>query len=164
MSKKKQNIASKVRNLVENVITDMGYTLWDVTYYKEGADMILEISVDKNAGVSLDDCSKITKTVEPLIDELDPIQGSYCLMVSSAGTDRELRTIDHIKYAIEKKLPVVIKLFSAFEGEKKFSGSIKYADKDNITIIRDQIENEIVLPKKLISKITTFTNETYPNK
>ncbi|HBR31290.1 MAG TPA: ribosome maturation factor, partial [Clostridiales bacterium] len=68
MSNKKQNTASQVRALVEKPISEMGFSLWDVAYYKEGAELILEVSVDKKGGISLDDCSDITKKIEPIID------------------------------------------------------------------------------------------------
>lgn len=151
MSNKKPNIASQIRTLVEKPITDMGYSLWDVTYYKEGAELTLEIAVDKKGGMSLDDCSLITNKIEPLIDELDPIQEAYCLMVSSAGCDRELHNDVHIESAKSGNLPVTFKLFSVFEGKKEYYGNIKSFDNDIITIESDK---EISLPRKLISKMT----------
>lgn len=156
--KKKQNIAAQVRSVTENTIIDMGFILWDVNFYKEGAESILEISVDKKGGVSIDDCSKITKAIAPLIDELDPIYHSYSLVVSSAGYDRELRLPSHIHYAIENSLPVKFKLYAALEGKKEYCGIIKDYNNDNISLI---IENEsiIIVPKKQVSKITATACE-----
>jgi len=152
----KKNIATKVRNAVEKTITDLGYTLWDVTFYKEGPEWILEISVDKDGGVTLDDCGVVTKAVDPIIDELDPIDDEYSLLVSSAGSERELRTPDHYDFAVLKNHTVNLKLFTAFEGAKEYEGKIKCHDSDIISI--EQAEKVIDIPKKLISKITAVTD------
>ena len=71
-----KNVASKVRALVEEPIINAGYSLWDVSYYKEGPEMILEISIDKQGGISINDCSEVTRLIDPMIDELDPIEES----------------------------------------------------------------------------------------
>jgi len=157
MANKKLNIASQVRLLVEKPITDMGYSLWDVTFYKDSADPTLEIAVEKKGGISLDDCSLITKQIEPLIDELDPIMESYCLMVSSAGYDRELNTALHIEIAMSRELPVTFKLFTVFEGKKEYCGIIKSFDNDIITISEAVVPvRETVLPRKLVAKMSAF--------
>lgn len=158
MATKKLNIAAQVRALVERPITDLGYLLWDVSLYKEGSELILEVSVDKKNGMSIDDCSLITKIIEPLIDELDPIDEGYCLMVSSAGSERELHTAEQILFTIESGYDVTIKLFSAFEGKKEFNGIIKNFNNDNIILTSEGTET--VLPRKLISKMTAhYKNE-----
>lgn len=151
----KKNIATQVKDAVDKTITDLGYTLWDVTLYKEGPELILEISVDKDGGVSIDDCSIVTKAVDPIIDALDPIEDEYSLLVSSAGSERELRTPAHLEYALQKALTVHIKLFTAFEGAKEYEGKLKSFDSDIISIARD--EKAIDIPKKMISKITART-------
>lgn len=158
MSNKKPNIASQVRTLVEKPITELGYTLWDVSFYKEGAEMILEIAVDKKGGMSLDDCSLLTNLVEPLIDALDPIEGAYCLMVASAGCDRELQSELQIEAAMSKNSLVSFKLFSVFEGKKEYRGHIKQFDNDIITIA--DADTEIALPRKLISKMKASFEES----
>ena len=155
MMANKKNIASQVRDAVEKVITDLGYKLWDVTLYKEGPELLLEISVDKDGGVTIDDCSIVTKAVDPIIDKLDPIEGEYSLLVSSAGSERELRTPDHMDYAIDKNLTVHLKLFTAFEGAKEYEGKLKSHDSDIISIARD--DKEMNIPKKIVSKITART-------
>ena len=151
----KKNTASQVRTAVEKVITDMGYKLWDVTLYKEGPELILEISIDKEGGISIDDCSIVTRAVDPIIDELDPIEDVYSLLVSSAGSERDLRTPEHLEYAVNNNLTVHVKLFTAFEGAKEYEGKLKSHDSDIIRIA--QTEKEINIPKKIISKITART-------
>lgn len=148
----KKNIASQVKDAVEKVITDLGYTLWDVTLYKEGPELILEIAIDKDGGVTIDDCSIVTKAIDPIIDELDPIEDEYSLLVSSPGSERELRTPLHMEYALKNNLTVHLKLFAAFEGAKEYEGKLKSHDGDIICIV--QADREVHVPKKMVSKIT----------
>ncbi len=150
-SRTPKNIAAKVKSAVENVITEAGYSLWDVAYYKEGPGMILEISIDKAGGISLNDCSAVTKLIEPIIDELDPIEESYCLQVASAGTVRPLNRDEHILFARDNKLEATLDLYVAVDGKKEYTGVIEEFDGENITFVSG--EKTIRLEKKQISKI-----------
>ncbi len=151
MADRKTNIAAKVRNAVCDVITDAGYSLWDVSYYKEGPEMILEISIDKADGISINDCSAVTRLIEPIIDELDPIEESYCLQVASAGTVRPLSKEEHIRFAVDNKLDVTVGLYVAVDGQKEFVGVIDEADEEGITLSCDGIQHRFT--HKQISKI-----------
>ena len=151
MADRKTNIASKVKSAVENVITDAGYSLWDVAYYKEGPEMILEISIDKAGGISINDCSAVTKLIEPIIDELDPIEESYCLQVASAGMVRPLDKDEHIQLAFDNRLTVNLGLYVAVDGKKEFSGVIESFDDESITLTADNVN--YTFTKKQISKI-----------
>ena len=68
----KKNTASAVRELIEDTVRGLGFTLWDVTYEKDGRDYNLVVSIDKDSGVSIEDCKTVTDAVEPIIDEADP--------------------------------------------------------------------------------------------
>ena len=70
----KQNIAATVRALVEPVMAEMDYSVWDVTFYKEGQEQILEVELEGKNGFSLEDCQKASNTINPLLDEADPIE------------------------------------------------------------------------------------------
>ncbi len=146
-----KNIAEKVRAAVEEVIVNAGYSLWDVSYYKEGPEMILEISIDKQGGISINDCSAVTRLIEPIIDELDPIEESYCLQVSSAGTVRPLDKDEHIRFACDNKLNAVIGLYVAVDGSKEYSGIIEEYDGEKLTLVNG--EEKHTFDKKQISKI-----------
>lgn len=163
MADKKTGIAVKVRNAIECVVADAGYKLWDVSYYKEGPEMILEISIDKDEGISINDCSVVTRLVEPIIDELDPIEESYCLQVASAGTVRPLGKEEHIRFACDNRLNVTIGLYVAVDGSKEYCGVIDSFDSDSLTLITDGIKR--TFEKEQISKINAEfehieTNET----
>ena len=151
MADRKTNIASKVKSAIENVIIDAGYSLWDVAYYKEGPEMILEISIGKKGGISINDCSAVTKLVEPIIDELDPIEESYCLQVASAGMVRPLDKEEHIRLAFDNRLNVNLGLYVAVDGKKEYNGVIDSFDDENITLISDGVARTFA--KKQISKI-----------
>ncbi len=151
MAEKKTNIASKVRAAVEATIVDAGYKLWDVTYYKEGAEMILEISIDKADGISINDCSAVTRLIEPIIDELDPIEESYCLQVSSAGVVRPLSKDDHLVFARDNRLDVTVGLYVAVDGKKEFNGIIEAFDDEGIVLNDNGIKHSFT--HKQISKI-----------
>ncbi len=151
MADKKTGIAAKVRDAVSGVVTDAGYNLWDVAYYKEGPEMILEISIDKPDGISINDCSVVTKLVEPIIDELDPIEERYCLQVASAGTVRPLDKEEHIRFACDNRLTANIGLYVAVDGSKEFSGIIESFDGEKLTLVSDGVSR--TFEKKQISKI-----------
>jgi len=82
------NIEEKVENLIHKTIEDLGYELYDVIYEKEAQDYYLRIFIDKEGGVSIDDCVDLTRAVTKPLDEADPISQSYMLEVSSPGVER----------------------------------------------------------------------------
>lgn len=108
---KGKNIAEKADMLLRPVVEGLGYILWDVEYKKEGSDYNLILTIDKEGvELTLDDCVAVTDAVNPILDEEDPIPDSYCLEVSSAGLERELRRPEHFeKY---KGCEVALSLFA----------------------------------------------------
>lgn len=118
----KENIARQVADLLRPTITGMGYSLWDVTYTKEGADWHLEITIDKPEGITIDDCEAVHRAVDPLLDEADPIEEAYHLDVSSPGIERELRTDEHINASVGEVCEV--KLFAPLDGSRTWKGTL----------------------------------------
>jgi len=157
----KKQIEQIVRNLVENVISSLGYELWNIEYYNDGIEWLLEITIDNLSGVpvSIDDCEKVTHAVNPIIDEADPIENSYSLAVSSPGLNRELKNASHFGKYMDKE--VSVKLFAKNEtvGGKIFNAVLKeISDKDNadnqnykFELIPDK--NMIIFTKKEIAHI-----------
>lgn len=146
----KQNIAAVVRALVEPAMAELGYSVWDVTFYKEGSEQILEVELEGKDGFSLEDCQKASNTVNPLLDEADPIEQAYSLIVSGAGLTRILRTDEHIQRAADEGWNTEIKLFAAVNGSKEKTGVITGFTKDTVTV------DGTVLERKLISKMTSI--------
>ena len=94
---KKGSTVSAVYSLVKPVADELGFTLWDVRFEKEGGSWFLRIILDKPGGVDMDDCAEMSRRVDPILDEADPIEQSYYLEVASAGLGRELRTPEHFE-------------------------------------------------------------------
>ena len=147
----KKTVKETVREAIEPTVTGLGYDIWDVTYSKVGADYHLEITIDSEAGINIEDCEKVHRAIDPILDELDPIEGFYYLDVSSPGIERELRTAEHISRSIGQK--VEAKLFAAKDGRRSIVGNLT-GFADGIVVITDQT-GEIQLKQNEISKLTT---------
>ena len=117
---KKKSTAERVWDMAEPLARELGLSIWDVQFGKEGADWYLRVFIDKEGGVSIDDCEAVSRPVSDLLDEADPIEGSYTLEVSSAGADRALKKPEHFeKFRGEE---VEVKLYRPREGRKEFVG------------------------------------------
>ncbi len=149
---KKGNIADTVTSLLAPTITSLGYTLWDVEYRKEGADYHLEITIDKEEGITIEDCELVHRTIDPLLDEADPIPDAYILDVSSPGIERVLRTDCHLAYAIGRK--VEVRFFAAKGGAKSLTGILSSADAEGISLTLPDGESQSYTRDE-ISKIST---------
>ena len=147
----KKSIKETVREAIEPKVSELGYRIWDVTYSKIGADYHLEITIDSDAGINIEDCERVHRAIDPILDEVDPIEGFYYLEVSSPGVERELRTDDHITACIGMK--VEAKLFAVKDGRKSVLGMLKSFEDGVVTITEG--ECDIALARAEISKLTT---------
>ncbi len=152
--KKKKNTAATVRGIVEPTVTGLGYMLWDVEYVKEGAEMVLRITIDKEDGIGIDDCEKVHRAIDPVLDEADPIENSYRLEVSSPGVERALTRNEHFDFCLG--VEVEAKLFAPFNGSRTVRGILNDNYEDSVVIVSGDAAYEI--EKKAISKITTVFN------
>lgn len=150
--KVKKSIKDTVREAIEPTVSELGYRIWDVTYSKIGADYHLEITIDSDDGIDIEDCERVHRAIDPILDEKDPIEGFYYLEVSSPGIERELRTDEHITSSLGAK--VEAKLFSQKGGRKSLSGILKSFDGGKITILENDVMWE--LEKSEISKLKTI--------
>ncbi len=148
----KKNIAGVVTELISPVADEMGIILWDVEYVKEGAKKILRITIDSEEGIDINTCEKFHRTIDPMLDEADPIDESYYLEVTSPGIEREIKTDAHIEMCRGEK--VEIKLYAPKNGSKAFCGELVGLDGDGRVIILAGEEN-IVFDRKDISKMHT---------
>lgn len=131
----KGNSGSTVNNvwkLVEPIAESLGLTIWDVRFEKEGAGWYLRIFIDKDGGVSINDCVDMSHAVDKPIDEADPIEQSYCLEVCSPGVERELRRDSHFEQSIGKK--IMVKLIRPLNGEREFKGVLNSYDNGNFEL------------------------------
>ena len=149
----KKNIASKVEELISGTVAGLGYTLWDVEFVKEGGDWFLRVTIDSENGISIDDCEKVHRAIDPILDENDPIEQSYRLEVCSPGLERELKNEKHYEHC--KGWKVVFKLFAAFDGKKTITGVLESYDPENAEFVINENGNTVILPKKAVSKVRT---------
>ena len=120
-------VTDTVAALAAPVIEAAGCTLWDVEYVKEAGQWFLRLYIDKEGGISIEDCEAVSRPMSDLLDEADPIEGSYVFEVSSAGADRVLKTPEHFEQFMNTE--VEVKLYRPREGRKEFVGLLKsYAD------------------------------------
>ena len=109
-----------------------GCSLWDVEYVREGSDYILRLYIDKEGGVDISDCEAVSRAVDPILDEQDPIPGSYQFEVCSAGLERPLkRPGDFIRFLGS---PVTVKLYRPHNGLKEIPGILRGYEDGKVTI------------------------------
>ncbi len=122
-------IAQRVLELAQPLAEARGLEIWDVEYVKEAGQWFLRVYIDKDGGVGIDDCESLSRALDPVLDEADPIPGSYVFEVSSAGAERELKRPGDFPRFFGS--PVEVRLYKAVEGSKSFVGVLTgYADGD----------------------------------
>lgn len=149
--KRSGGVAPFVRELVSPVADEQGLVLWDVEFVKEGAEMILRITIDKESGVGIDDCERFHRAIDPLLDEADPIESSYRLEVSSPGIERTLTRPEH--FHAMKGCEVEVKLYASLDGIKLFRGILKDFDGTSVTFTVG--EEELVLGRDKLARVRT---------
>lgn len=118
----KSNTEKKVLPLLEPIVAERGLELVDLEFVKEGANWYLRVYIDKEGGVSIDDCEAVSRALEAKLDETDPIEQAYVLEVSSPGIDRPLKkNADFIRFQGEI---IDVKLYKAVDGQKQFQGKL----------------------------------------
>lgn len=129
MAKVKQICEEKLRPVIE----EMGYDLVEVEYVKEFDGMNLIFTIDKEEGVTIDDCEIVNKKIEPIIDELNPTDDKpFTLVVSSPGLDRPLKTDRDLRRNLGNE--VTLTLFAKLDGKKVFEGVLKAFDEKTVTL------------------------------
>ena len=145
------NTEKRIEELIQPTVTEMGYELVDVEFVKEGPNWYLRIFIDKEGGVTIDDCEAVSKTLEKIFDEKDPIEQAYFLEISSPGIDRPLKKKeDFIKYNGEM---VDVKLYKPYEGSKEYTGKLAGYDENDGTVTIEVDDKNIAFTKKEIAGI-----------
>ena len=148
-----KNVVSTVREGILPTAEALGYALWDVEFLKEGARRILRITIDNEAGITIEDCEKMHRAIDPILDEIDPIEDAYDLEVSSPGIERDLRTSAHIDACVGER--VEARFFAPFEGVKQLEGTLLGREGDELVCIEVNGE-EKKFPRNAISKLQTL--------
>ena len=144
-----KNTRSVVEEIAIPIIESMGLIYVDTEYAKQGQDWQLTIYIDKEGGVQFEDCEAVSRAVEAVLDERDPIAEKYILCVSSPGLDRPLKTARDFERCLGQEIDV--KLYKPFDGMKEYTGTLTAYTPDSITIETD--ENEIIFELKETAKI-----------
>ena len=145
------NTEKRIEELIQPTVTEIGYELVDVEFVKEGPNWYLRIFIDKEGGVTIDDCEAVSKTLEKIFDEKDPIEQAYFLEISSPGIDRPLKKKeDFIKYNGEM---VDVKLYKPYEGSKEYTGKLVGYDENDGTVTIEVDDKNIAFTKKEIAGI-----------
>ena len=108
-----------------------GCELWDVEYVREGADYFLRLYIDKESGVDISDCEAISRAVDPILDEKDPIEGSYHFEVCSAGLERALKRPSDFERFMGS--PIMIKLYRPRNGLMELPGVLRGYEDGRVT-------------------------------
>lgn len=125
-------ITDQVAAFAEPIVAEHGCSLWDVEYVREGSDYILRLYIDKEGGVDISDCEAISRAVDPILDEKDPIPGSYQFEVCSAGLERALKRPGDFQQFLGS--PVTVKLYRPHNGLKEVPGILRGYEDGRVTI------------------------------
>ena len=129
-------VTERVRLLARPVVEYQGCELWDVEYVREGSEWFLRIYIDKEGGVDIADCEAISRTLDPILDEADPIPDSYTFEVCSAGLERTLKRPGDFERFLGAD--VLVRLYRPKNGAKEFAGVLTgYADGDVTVTVGD---------------------------
>ena len=115
-------ITERVAAMALPIVEEEGCSLWDVEYVREAGSWFLRILIDKEGGVSIDDCERISRRLDPMLDEEDPIPDSYVFEVGSAGAERELKRARDFEQFMGAE--VELRLYQPIEGSKVYVGTL----------------------------------------
>ena len=125
-------LVDTVRSLAEPVAAQCGCEVWDVEYVREAGAWYLRVYIDKPGGVGIDDCEAVSRALDPVLDEADPVPGSYVFEVSSAGAERELKRPGDFERFIGEQ--VEVKHYQPIDGAKSHVGLLRGYDNGDVTV------------------------------
>ena len=145
-------ITEQVWQFAEPVVQEKGCSLWDVEYVREGGEWFLRLYIDKVGGVDITDCEAVSRAVDPILDEKDPIPESYHFEVCSAGLERALKRPSDFEQFMGSK--VLVKLYRPKDGAKELKGTLTAYENGNVTI--DMAGKEVTLEKQEVAHVRLY--------
>ena len=139
-------VTDLVTEFAKPIIEQLGCSLWDVEYVREGSERYLRIYLDKEGGIDIEDCEKVHRAIDPILDEKDPIAESYHFEVCSAGLERTLKRPSDFEAFMGS--PIFVKLYRPHNGLKEIPGILQgyedgritlQAGKENLTFEKSQV-------------------------
>lgn len=137
-----------IQQMIESAIVDLGFQLWGVQIIASGKHTTLRIYIDKEDGISVDDCADVSHLVSGILDVEDPIQGRYTLEVSSPGLERDLFALEQYQLYVGHYIKLSLRV--PFEGRRRFKGLLSAIENDEVVLQID--DEEYVLPFEMIEK------------
>ena len=125
-------ITEQVAAFAQPVVEQLGCSLWDVEYVREGSERFLRLYIEKEGGVDISDCEAISRAVDPILDEKDPIAESYHFEVCSAGLERALKRPGDFERFMNS--PITVKLYRPHNGLKEFPGVLRGYEDGRVTV------------------------------
>ncbi len=148
----KKNTAAEISELIRPTVEQFGLELWDVRFEKEGSSWFLRVFIDKEGGVDINDCENVSRAIDPILDDKDPIDSSYCLEVSSPGIERELVKPEHFQKFIGEL--VHVRFIRPVENERDFVGELLSFENGSCSIkLDDDLEMNFSLNETSFVKL-----------
>ncbi len=141
-----------VAQLALPIAQQAGCSLWDVEYVKEAGSWFLRIYIDKEGGISIDDCEAVSRPLSDALDEADPIEGSYVLEVSSAGADRVLKKAEHFQQFAGAE--VEVRLYRPRDGKKDFVCNLVCWEDGDVTV--ELAGEQVRFEKKEVAQVRLY--------
>lgn len=145
----RKDIEAKTEALLMPILDEFGFELWDVEYVKEGSEYYLRAYIDKEGGITIDDCVDVSRKLSDKLDEDDFIDSEYILEVSSPGLGRTLKSDRDFSKSIGRDTD--IKLYKPIDKVKEFEGILKAFDNDTFTFLIDG--NDRVFNKSEVASV-----------
>jgi Uncharacterized protein conserved in bacteria len=134
MASRKGGVVSAVETIARPIAQALTLDLWDIEFVKEGATHYLRFYIDKEGGVTIDDCEAFSRAIDKELDRVDPIEQSYCLEVSSPGIERALTKDRHFEKYRGK--PVTARLIRPdAQGRRELEGTLEAFDGETVTLM-----------------------------
>lgn len=149
-----KKVSELTAELALPLVEQQGCTLWDVEYVREAGTWYLRVLVDCEGGVSINQCEAISRPLSDLLDEADPIEGSYVLEVGSAGADRALKRPEHFAQCMGQE--VELRLYRPVEGSKEHHGKLVGYDQGDVTLADER--GERTFAKKDIGRVRLYVS------
>ena len=125
-------VTELVAEFAKPIVEQAGCTLWDVEYVREGSERYLRVFIDKEGGIDIDDCERVHRAIDPILDEKDPIAESYHFEVCSAGIERALKRPSDFQQFMDS--PILVKLYRPRNGLKEIPGILRGYEDGCITV------------------------------
>ena len=142
-------VTDQVTQFAKPIVEAAGCGLWDVEYVREGSERFLRLYIEKEGGVDINDCEAISRAVDPVLDEKDPIAESYHFEVCSAGLERALKRPSDFERFMGSS--VEVKLYKAVEGRKSYQGKLAAYEDGKVTL--DISGLEMSFEKELVASV-----------